>query len=189
MAVTANEVQSERAITRWTRLHIQMHWLVVGLLVVQFLFGGFMESLFDSRVSGESASAPAIVLGLVHMATGIAVFFAIATRVGDHFINGRPPHPKGEPSWAKYLATVTQFLLYAIVLAMPVAGLVAFFAENDWLASMHSLASKALIVLVALHAAGAAANHYWFKTDVMEKMLPGHGRDVESAEQSAVSTR
>ena len=38
-------------------------------------------------------------------------------------------------------------------------------------AQAHSVAEKLLIVLVALHVLAALAQHFWFKTDVLKRML------------------
>lgn len=164
-------------VTRWTRLHILLHWIVLGLVVLQFATGGWMSEAFRATLAEEDGGAAAAALAPLHMAVGLAVFLAIAARVWDRIAHGRPSHPPGEPVWAQWLARVTQTLLYVVVLAMPIAGLVAWFAENAALGSLHALAAKLLVALVALHAAGALANHYWFKTDVLRKMLPGHGRE------------
>lgn len=166
------------AVTRWTRLHILLHWIVVLLIAVQFVIGEWMSELFRATLNGEPPDAVATIVGPMHMAIGIAVFLAIAVRIWDRFAHGRPPHPPGEPAWAQRLAAVTQTLLYVVVLAMPVAGLIAWFGENEQLASLHALAAKVLLALIVLHAAGALANHYWFRTDVLRKMLPGQGRDA-----------
>ena len=175
---TAAATPPSPAVTRWTALHILLHWIVAGLVLVQYLIGESMADNFRATLNGEDPSTAASFAAPTHMAVGIAIFLAVAARVWDHFAHGRPPHPPGEPLWAQRLARVTQTLLYVVVLAMPIAGLIAWFAESTALASLHSLAAKLLLVLLALHAAGALANHYWFRTDVLRRMLPGQGRDT-----------
>ena len=178
-------------ITRWTRLHILLHWLAAGMIALQFVTGEWMSDLFranlDPSVPGPDNGAT--LLAPLHMAVGLTVFLAVAARLWDRFAHGRPPHPPGEPNWAQRLAAVTQFALYATVLSMPVAGAIAWFTDNAELGSLHALASKALFALILLHSAGALANHYWFKTDVLRKMLPGHGRESGVASQEAAATR
>ena len=176
MVTASSTPVSPTDVTRWTRLHIALHWLVVVLIAAQFFDGEWMAELFDASTDGTAVSGTATVFGYLHMATGIAVFLAISTRLWDRRAHGRPPHPPGEPNWAQTLAKITQTLLYATVLAMPVAGLIAWLTGNHELADLHGLAAEALLVLVALHVAGALANHFWFKTDVLRRMLPGHGR-------------
>ena len=177
---------------RWTRMHILLHWIAAGLIALQFVSGQWMSAAFradlvpggDGDVAGGSVFAP------LHMAIGLTVFLAVAARLWDRFSNGRPPHPPGEPTWAARLAAVTQAALYATVLSMPVAGAIAWFGGNAELGALHALAAKVLLALVLLHSAGALANHYWFKTDVLRKMLPSQARDAdERSEADAASGR
>ena len=181
------------AASRWTRMHILLHWTAAGLIALQFVTGEWMSAAFRADLvpggDGDIDSAGSVFAPL-HMAIGLTVFLAVAARLWDRFSNGRPPHPPGEPTWAARLAAVTQALLYATVLSMPIAGAIAWFGGNEALGGLHALASKVLIGLVLLHSAGALANHYWFKTDVLVKMLPGHGRDEgERSEADAASGR
>lgn len=164
--------------TRWTRTHILLHWLAVGLIALQFLTGESMSAAFQADLQAADGDAGAVpsFLAPLHMAIGLTVFLAVAARLRDRFANGRPPHPSGEPLWAQRLAAVTQTLLYATVLAMPLAGAVAWFGDVGTLGSLHALASKLLLALLVLHVGGALANHYWFRTDVLRKMLPAQAR-------------
>ncbi len=170
-----NTVNSS-SLQRWTKLHITLHWLVVVLIVGQFLDGESMVSAFDGSVEGTAVDSVTELFGYLHMTTGIVVFAAICARIWDRRAHGRPPHPSGEPNWAAKLATITQSLLYVTLLAMPIAGLVTWLTENEQLGDLHVLAADALLVLLALHVAGALANHFWFKTDVLRRMMPGQGR-------------
>jgi len=178
MNTSVTTTEAETSVARWTRGQILLHWIVVGLLAVQFAIGGWMSELFQATVGGEQPDVTASVMGPIHATVGALVFLAVIARLLERRTHGRPPHPPGEPLWAQRLAAITQTLLYVTVLAMPVAGLVAWFAKDESLASLHSLAAKALFALIGLHAAGALANHYLFKTDVLRRMLPGQGRDV-----------
>ncbi len=161
---------------RWTSLNIMLHWLIVVLVALQFLDGGWMSELFDAGAKGAATDGTTTALGYLHVATGLAVFLAISIRLWDRRSNGRPPHPQGEPNWAASLARVTHVLLYALLLGMPVAGVLAWSTGNETLAELHSYASTALLVVLALHVSGAFANHFWFRTDVLRRMLPGAGR-------------
>ena len=184
---TASQPIAAPTVTRWTRIHILLHWTAAGLIALQFLTGDSMSSLFRANLAGGPVDDDGLrsALAPLHMAIGLTVFLAVALRVWDRFAHGRPPHPPGEPNWAQRLAAVTQFALYATVLSMPIAGAIAWFTGNGELGSLHALASKVLLGLVVLHSAGALANHYWFKTDVLVKMLPGHGRESGVATQEA----
>ena len=175
-------------VTRWTRSHILLHWAAALLIGTQFVSGQWMSTLFAGKLGGDVDGAAASYLGPLHIALGTLVFALVAARVRDRVVHGRPPHPPGEPVWARRLATVTQFALYALVLLMPVAGLVAWFGESESIGDAHAIAAKLLFALLALHVAGALANHYWFKTDVLRRMLPGHGRRTRGSRQPSALT-
>lgn len=176
MKTTPRKIVAPSSQQRWTKLHIALHWLVVVLIVGQFLDSESMVSLFDGSVDGTAVDSTTRLFGYLHMTTGIVVFAAICARIWDRRVHGCPPHPSGEPNWAAKLAAITQTLLYVTLLAMPIAGLVTWLTENGQLGDLHVLAAKALLGLLALHVAGALANHFWFKTDVLRRMMPGQGR-------------
>lgn len=135
-----------------------------------------MVAFFDGGIKGTALDGTTVALGYLHLTTGVAVFVAVVFRLRNRRVHGRPPHHEGEPNWAAKLAALTQVLLYVTLLVMPVAGLIAWLTSNEWLGDQHSLAGKVLIGLIVLHVAGALANHFWFKTDVLRRMLPGQGR-------------
>ena len=161
---------------RWTSLNITLHWTIVALLVVQFFDSDWMNTLFDqSRKAGHS-SGPNLVVGYLHMIVGGLIFLAAGVRLWDHFLHGRPPHDRDQPNWAAMLARATHAALYAILLAMPIAGALAWFSGSDVIAQLHGLAWTALMVVAGLHVVGALANHLWFRNDVLRSMMPGQGR-------------
>ncbi|WMS41913.1 cytochrome b/b6 domain-containing protein [Acuticoccus sp. MNP-M23] len=161
---------------RWTSLSIWLHWLIVLLLLAQFAEGEFMGDLFDKGAAGVSEMTA--LLGYVHIGVGAIIFLAAAVRLWDRFAHGRPAAPEGEPNWAKTLARISHALLYAILLAMPVAGFVAWFFGSELLAELHKWAWDALMVIAGIHVLGALVNQFWFKTGVLTRILPGHGRST-----------
>ena len=66
---------------------------------------------------------------------------------------------------------MTHLALYAIILAMPVTGGLAWFAGMDAMAELHGAGKVAVFVLVILHVAGALHHHFVLKTDVLRRML------------------
>ena len=161
---------------RWTSLNIGLHWLVVALLVLQFIDHEWMVDLFRASRRGIQVDTMTTAFGWGHMVIGGLIFIAAGIRLWDRFAHGRPSHPEGEPNWARTLASVTHFCLYALLLGMPVAGALAWFLGNHTIGDLHGWAWTALLILVALHVAGALANHFWFKTPTLRRIMPGHGR-------------
>lgn len=161
---------------RWTSFNITLHWLIVGLVAVQYLIGGWMIDFFDGGLEGTALNGSTVVLGYLHTVIGLSILVAVSLRLWDRFTHGRPEHSGGEPNWAVKLAKVSHIALYFLLLAMPIAGLTAWLLGNEWLGDQHVLASDILLGIIALHVAGALANHFWFKTDALRNMMPGRGR-------------
>lgn len=159
---------------RWTGLSIWLHWLIVLLLLAQFAEGEWMTELFDKGAA--IASDTTAIFGYTHIAVGSAIFLAAGVRLWDRLAHGRPAYPDGEPGWAHTLARINHALLYAFLLGMPVVGLAAFLTGNHLLAEVHVWTWTALLVVAGLHVVGALANHFWFRTSALVRMLPGQGR-------------
>ncbi|KQT87136.1 cytochrome b/b6 domain-containing protein [Aurantimonas sp. Leaf443] len=154
----------------WSRLSILLHWLVVVLIVVQSVAADSMEALFDATYEGGPLSGLDRALGWTHIVCGSAILAAMAARLADRLLVGRPPHDAGDPALAVRLARVTHALLYALLLAMPVLGLLAWITGEEAFADLHTLLWTPLLVLVALHVAGALAQQFWFRTDALRRM-------------------
>ena len=79
--------------------------------------------------------------------------------------------PESEHPALQFLANLIHVLLYILLLTMPLSGAVAWFFGVEAAANAHSLARFVLLPSVLLHIAGALANHFWFKTDVLRRMM------------------
>ena len=154
----------------WSRLQVVLHWLVVGLILLQYIDSESMEALFDATFEGERLSALDSTLGWVHIVGGSAILVAMAIRVIARATRGRPPHDADEPTWTYWLARVTHVLLYVTLLAMPAFGLLAWITGNETFADLHTLLWTPLLILVGVHVAGALVQHFWFRTDALRRM-------------------
>ncbi|MBO0904282.1 cytochrome b [Jiella sonneratiae] len=163
--------------SHWSSLNVFLHWTIVVLLVCQWIEGEFMSDFWDATLEGRGVDQTTTVLGYGHIVIGTLVLVAAALRLVDRFVSGRPPHDAADPTWALGLAKVTHFLLYAVLLAMPLLGLAAWFTGNDALAGYHAFLWNPLLALVGLHVLGALAQHFWFRSPALKRMIPGlrHG--------------
>jgi len=165
-----------------------LHWLVAVLVVVGWVLGTFGDEL---------ARGPARAAGLfVHISAGLAVIALMAMRlmwrVGDP-----PPPPERTPvgPWADHAARGVHYALYALLFAVPIAGIVAQFARGDALPifglfeiaspwpkdrafassakEVHEVLANGLVILAAGHAAAALVHHWIFRDRTLVRMLPG----------------
>lgn len=157
----------------WSRLNVFLHWTIVVLVLCQWIEGEYMADFWDATLEGGSIGTTTAVLGYGHIVLGTLVLVAAALRLIDRYTHGRPPHDAQEPKWASLLARVTHFLLYTVLLVMPVLGLAAWFTGNDALAGYHAFLWNPLLALIGLHIVGALAQHFWFRSPALKRMLPG----------------
>lgn len=165
----------------WTRLNIRLHWLIVGLIVLQYVSSEWMEALFDK---GSGAGTSTIVIGYSHMIIGAIIFFATAVRLWDRAAHGRPPHDSEAPYWTVGLARVVHFLLYALLITMPIIGGMAYFTNSEFFATAHDWEWTMLVIAAGIHVLGALVNHFWFHSDALRRMMPGRARTADLRKKS-----
>lgn len=124
------------------------HWIVVFLVIFQYLTGGAMEAAFWD----EARTGGAIVHGLL----GLTILAFMLWRVYLRANHGAPPPPDTEPGAIQTLSRSVHYAFYTILIAMPVFGLAAVLTGIGILATAHGIAAWALLALAVLHVAGAA---------------------------------
>ena len=166
---------SQSSSVGWTRLNVVLHWLIVALIIGQWIEGEYMTALWDGTLDGKPISTTANILGTTHIVFGSVILAAALVRLLDRFVNGRPPYTNRsdrEPNWATWLAKITHVLLYTIIIVMPILGLAAWFTGNDDIAGYHTLLWNPLLAVAGLHVCGALAQHFYFRTKALARMVP-----------------
>jgi cytochrome b561 len=146
---------------------------------------------FPKGVARDSAFA-------THVALGEFVLVLLAVRLLWRFAN-RPLAllPTRFGGAGEIAATFGHYALYALLLAVPIVGIVAqlkrgnalpifgvWHLASPWPADraaahsvmeVHELLANALLILAALHASAALIHHYVFRDRTLARMLPGRG--------------
>lgn len=152
----------------YSSLQIAFHWSIVVLVLVNWLIGDAMSDVFDARVDGDFINqwGPAFV----HIAIGLAIFGTMVARLLARL--KRPVKTAGDtkhPLLAR-IGQLNHWALYAVLLAMPPLGAIAWFAESEAAGEIHSFLSAALIVLVLLHVGGAIV-HLILGENILRRIL------------------
>ena len=158
----------------YSSLQIGLHWAVALLIVFQFLGHGGMEAVWRAFSEGGTPESDEVVNAYFHAGAGLTIFVLALWRVYLRFTRGAPPLPENEPAAFKGLAHLTHFLIYLLIIGMPISGSVAWFLGVEPAANAHALASTVLFWLVVLHVLGALAQHFVLRTNVLTRMIaPG----------------
>jgi cytochrome b561 len=122
-------------------------------------------------------------------------------RLGWRLYAGAPPPVPGTPRWQAAIASVTHWLLYALILAMPLSGWLydsssglrpfhwfglvevpKLAAPNESLADRshdaHETLFLVILALATVHAAAAFYHHLFLRDDTLRRMLPARRRAV-----------
>jgi cytochrome b561 len=161
------------------------HWLVVALLLVQYLIGWLMPDVH--------AGPPGAAMTF-HISFGIVILTLIVLRFAWRLAH--PVAPESSlPSWQRLSSEAVHWALYALVLATTLTGWL-FASFRGWsislfyLVPLPMLASKnvenvkaldgwhqamewTLLVLVGIHVVAAMAHVFVYRDRIMQRMLPG----------------
>lgn len=165
-----------------------LHWLILALLVAQFLIAYTMPDVPNGQPPTQLVNA--------HLTIGITILVVMLVRLGYRLTHSVPETPKDSPRWERAAALATHYAFYFFLIVMPIAGW-AWASAKGWpitifgfiplphilpegsplrplAARAHIYDSYAVLALFALHAL-AALRHRFIKHDhVLQRMLPGH---------------
>ena len=173
---------------RYDPVLIGLHWLTVAFIVAAVCLIWTTGSLPKGALKTD--------LFFLHRSCGLAVFALTVFRLAWRSTHAVPPPPDSVAAWQQTVGRLTHWLLYALMLVMPVTGFVSsaalghpvsvFFLfdlpplpVNKPLAQLcggtHETLQWALYVLVSVHAVAALGHHFVLGDGVLRRMLPsGH---------------
>jgi cytochrome b561 len=163
------------------------HWLMAALIVFQIMLGVMAVTW--------PVSPTKLDLFVWHKSFGVLILTLAALRLLWRLTNVTPALPEGMAGWERIGARVSHFLLYLLMLALPLTGWIINSAANipfrifwlvplpaivapdkalaDLFAQIHGGLALALVVVLVAHI-GAALRHHFIKHDqVLIRMLPG----------------
>lgn len=159
----------------YSRLQIILHWTIAALVVLQLLVNEDVQDAFKSRSDGEPFDGE--TGALVHIVVGLTIFALAGFRLFVRFWRGAPEPHSTNPPLVNLAGHAAHALLYIFLFAMPLTGAIAWFTGLEVSAELHELGRFVLIPLIALHALGALAEHFVFKTNSLIRMLKSEPSD------------
>ncbi len=162
-----------------------LHWSMAVMILAMLVIGVSMVASLHWR--------PALLD--LHRPLGALIFLLALLRLFNRLRHAPPPLPAGLPGWQVLAAKASHWLLYALMLAMPLVGWAMLSAGGYpivlWggvhlpaiaphtpamyaaLRSAHSLLAYVLFATVLMHV-GAALFHAWVRRDgVFRSMARG----------------
>lgn len=166
------------------------HWLVALLIVGAWLLGQF----HDAFPKGPARSSAI----WFHKEAGLLVLLLLAFRLVWNWIDPPPaPEPTRFGALAERGSQAAHWLMYVLMLAVPIAGILMSFARgrpldlfglyqiaSPWtddrafakpFHSAHEILSHALLIVALAHALAALAHHWILHDRTLRRMLPRRG--------------
>ena len=159
----------------YTRKQMVLHWMIVVLLLIQFTASGAMSTAFETAV--EQGAWPPSGIALMHALTGSLVGILMLGRLYIRLTTTTPPPPPGLDGT---VSRATHWAFYALLIGMPIFGLLAAWTLSEALATIHYFAGWLLLALIAAHFAGAMW-HLWKGDGIAKRMLrddPAHSANL-----------
>ena len=172
---------------RYTSTAVALHWLIGLMILTSFAVGFYM--------SGLKFSPEKLKLYNWHKWAGVTIFMLVLIRCLWRLTHAVPPPPANMPAWQHKVADATHYVLYALMIVIPLSGWLMSSAKGfqtvyfgvvplpDLLAKskelgetlelVHRWLNYSMIAIVAVHAAAALKHHFIDKDDVLRRMLPG----------------
>lgn len=166
-----------------------LHWMMAPLVVAMLFIGIGMLS--------TTSSAYALLLA-IHKPLGAAILVLVLLRIHTRFRHPPPPLPSDLPRLQRRAATLSHWLLYALLLLMPVSGWAMLsaagypvtllagirlppIAPHDaglfaWLRGAHHWLALLLFATFLLHLAAALFHALVRRDGVLASMAPCLGR-------------
>jgi cytochrome b561 len=118
-----SRAEFQSPVKRYSNVAVTFHWVTVALVLAQAYFG-------FAFVRAEPGPGK-IELFTWHKTTGAAILLITLARLTYRLNNPPPPYPTDLPLWERTAATWTHRLFYFLLIAMPLAGLMAVSARTE----------------------------------------------------------
>ncbi|TCG05281.1 hypothetical protein BZM27_34785 [Paraburkholderia steynii] len=168
---------------RYDAMSRLLHWLTLGLLVVQFLLGWLMPETDDVKVP-SGVIAWHIGIGTSLLVMGVAWCGRAVTR--------QAPEPADQSSGVRAIASVVHIALYALLLLVPLLGwlnasgrawpvkiagtlrlpqIATPHSPGASIGEWHSASAWILLTLIGLHVFAVLIHQLVLKDHLLERML------------------
>ncbi len=101
--------------TRYGNVAIALHWLIALAVITNVVLGLDFSDLPDSDPSK-------FALAQLHKSIGLTVLVLSLMRVAWRLVNPVPPLPQSIPPMLRFTARSVQFLLYVLIVIIPLSG-------------------------------------------------------------------
>ena len=174
-------------VQRYTGVAMSLHWLIALMILLSLGVGLYMVEL--------KLSPAKLQLYSWHKWAGVTIFALVLIRSVWRLTHTPPPLPSDLPRWQQLVAETSHYVLYALMIVIPLTGWLMSSAKGfqtvyigvlpipDLLAKnkelgetlnlVHRYLNYTMIAIITVHIGAAIKHHFIDKDDVLRRMLPG----------------
>ncbi len=153
----------------YSRLQIILHWLIAILIIAAFFTHEVMHKAFDDRLASGVMPGPSD--GTLHTILGGMAFVLVIIRVIVRWRQGAPAAVEGTSASLARAAHIGHMVIYALIIGIPIGGMIAWFGGVEIVGWVHGIAGKVLMLIVLGHAAMALYHQYVVKDGTLARMM------------------
>jgi cytochrome b561 len=175
----------------YTKTAKALHWLMAILFFGLLALGFYMH---DLPLSPEK-----LQLYSWHKWAGVTAFLLVWLRLFWRVIHRPPALPENMPKIIQLAAHAGHFLLYVLMIAIPLSGWLMSSAKGfqtvwfgvlpipdlldknketgDLLQTLHMGLNLLFVAVIAGHIGAALKHHFIDKDDILKRMLPNHAKE------------
>jgi cytochrome b561 len=192
--------------TRYTKTAVFLHWLLAICIFGMFALGWYMSELpkeapkqmaydlFDWGIYSWQLSeevSPRTFYFNLHKSLGVTIFALILFRILWRVTHKPPALLASYKAWERKLATGTHHLLYLMMVALPLSGIIMatyskygikwFGAEfikgldntpmRELFKEVHEIIGVIILLVLILHIVGALKHKFIDRDDTLKRML------------------
>lgn len=181
--------------TDFTAVAKILHWLMAALILGQLCLGMVMTENTFNILDGHQKS----VAVQWHKSIGMTILVLALVRLAWRFMNMPPAFPAYIPRWERKVATITELLIYVLMIAMPLVGWMiistlphpsTFFGLfpipnlpglsdlpakkeiREVFAGAHAVLAMAIVGLMMMHIGAALKHHFIDRDGILFRMTP-----------------
>jgi cytochrome b561 len=176
---------------RYTATAKALHWAMAILIFGLLALGFYMH---DLPLSPEK-----LQLYSWHKWAGVTAFLLVLVRLAWRAAHRPPPLPSAMPAHLQVAAHAGHFLLYVLMLAIPLSGWLMSSAKGfqtvwfgvlpipdllakdkelgDLLQQVHMALNLVFAIIIAGHTSAALKHHFIDRDDILTRMLPANATE------------
>ena len=153
---------------KYSKLQIGLHWGIAVLMVVSYVSSDAMEDVW--RVLLRTGSAEPTAAARAHVLAGILIIALVLLRIVLRRVKGAPPMIETGKPLMDLAAKAVHVGLYLAMLAIPAAGLAAWFGGVKPAAEAHEVLFNIGLMLMIVHVAAALLHQFVLKDNLLARM-------------------